>query len=40
MNADQRIRLFIGDLVVQLQAALAQIEEMRILLEERSKKKD
>lgn len=28
MNAEQRIRLLIGDLVVQLEAAKARIEEL------------
>jgi hypothetical protein len=28
MNAEQRIRLAIGDLVIQLQAALARIAEL------------
>jgi len=34
MNAEQRIRLVIGDLVVQLEAAKALIEELQAKLKE------
>jgi hypothetical protein len=35
MNAEQRIKLVIGDLVVQLQAAQAKIDELEAKLKER-----
>jgi hypothetical protein len=34
MNVDQRVKLVIGDLVVQLQAAEAKIEELQAKLKE------
>jgi hypothetical protein len=33
MNADQRVRMAIGDLVIQLQAALARIAELEVQLQ-------
>lgn len=38
MNVEQRIKLMIGDLIVQLQAAQAKIEELEAKVKEQESK--
>lgn len=38
MNTEQRIKLLIGDLIIQLQAAQSKIEELEAKLKEREDK--
>ena len=40
MDADQRVRLAIGDLVVQLHIAMAKVEELQKELDEVKAKKE